>query len=117
MAAAIFTFIIFIIENIYEHAFKLDILNFESALKYLPFVTRDREDLDYHFGIVRVAGVCWGWVLGSPATLGCWAGLGTTNVVLAGAGNLARDCGDGIRQQFANCLIALNHPFQCHMNT
>ena len=80
-------------------------------------MTRDREDLDYHFGIVRVAGVCWGWVLGSPATLGCWAGLGTTNVVLAGAGNLARDCGDGIRQQFANCLIALNHPFQCHMNT
>ena len=32
MAAAIFTFIIFIIENIYEHAFRLDILNFESAL-------------------------------------------------------------------------------------
>ena len=52
-----------------------------------------------------------GWLLGSRATRGCWAGLGTTNVGLAGAGNLARDCGDGIRQQYANCLIALNSPF------
>ena len=51
-----------------------------------------------------------GWVLGSRATLGCWAGLGTTNVGLAGAGNLARDCGDGIRQQYASCLIAFNPP-------
>ena len=92
----------------------LDILNFESALYYFPFVTRhrrDREDLDYQFGIVRVAGVCWAgywaaeplWDVGlawAPPMLG-WPGLATwPGIVVMGSAN-----------NMPVYLIVLNPPF------
>ena len=73
---------------------------------------RDREDLDYQFGIVRVAGVCWAgywaaeplWDVGlawAPPMLG-WPGLATwPGIAVMGS----------VNNNIPVCLIALNPPF------